>query len=59
MNAFKTNLLVWESETNNIIGDVFRLKPEYQIRENNARPMTAVNPSTKVTTLSFAPQFKT
>ena len=58
-NAFKMNLLAWEQETINIIGDVFRLKPEYQLRENKNRPMTAGEPAAEATALTFSPSFKT
>jgi hypothetical protein len=30
--TFKNNMLVWERETSNIISDVFKTKPDYQIK---------------------------
>jgi hypothetical protein len=57
-SSFKTNMLVWERETLNIIEDVFRVKPEYQIKEGKNRPVTA-GELAKHGPLTFSPQFKT
>ena len=57
--TFKNNMLVWERETSNIINDIFKSKPEYQIREALVRPGTAVDSSTKAAVLTFSSQLKT
>jgi hypothetical protein len=57
--TFKNNLLVWERETTNIIGDILKSKPEYQVKEVQIRPTTAVDPSSKAPSLAFSSQFKT
>lgn len=52
-------MLIWEKETIGIIGEVFKLKPEYQIKETKNRPTTAGDPSTKNAGIAFSPQLKT
>lgn len=52
-------MLIWEKETIGIIGEVFKLKPEYQIKETKIRPTTAGEPTTKNAGISFSSQLKT
>ena len=59
VNTFKTNLVIWERETMNILGDVFKIKPEYQVKEVKNRPTTAFDPASKFPSPKFSPQFKT
>ncbi len=52
-------MLIWEKETNAIIGEVFKLKPEYQLKETKIRPTTALEATIKSPPIFFAPQLKT
>ena len=58
-SSFKTNMLIWEKETIGIIGEVFKLKPEYQIKETKNRPTTAGDPTTKNSGIAFSTTLKT
>lgn len=57
-NSFKTNMLIWEKETIGIIGEVFKIKPEYQLKEVKNRPTTAGDPVSKQAGITFSPQLK-
>lgn len=51
-------MLIWEKETIGIIGEVFKIKPEYQLKEVKNRPTTAGDPVSKQTGIVFSPQLK-
>jgi hypothetical protein len=57
--SFKTNMMIWERETNNILSEVFKIKPEYQEKEVKVRPTTAGDITSKPASLTFSSAFKT
>jgi hypothetical protein len=52
-------MMIWERETNNILSEVFKIKPEYQEKEVKVRPTTAGDITSKPASLTFSSTFKT
>lgn len=57
--TFHSNMLAWERETNNILTEIFKAKPEYQLKEVHHRPTTAIDSTTKSPALAFSLQYRT